>query len=92
MKKLNILKSLSILTLTLSLLISSTVLASAQTNQIILHVNSSILDTNSNLYIAEVQTENGDIYVIESYDNISNQWLDATITNQGEITGYTIMD
>jgi len=61
-------------------------------NQIILHVNSSILDTNSNLYIDEVQTENGDVYTIESYDNISNCWLNATINEDYEITDYKIME
>jgi len=35
--------------------------------------------------------ENGDIYYIESFDNISNQWLDATINNYGEILSYEIM-
>ena len=90
MKKLT--QILSILTIYLAILIPSTVLASTATNQIILHVNSSILDTHTNLYIAEVMTENGDLYVIESYDDISNQWLDAKINQSGEILDYTIME
>ena len=84
-------KLLLTLTLSLSLLISSTTIA-AQTNQIILHVQSSILDPYSNLYIAEVMTENGDLYVTQSFDDISGQWLDATINQDYEITNYKIMD
>lgn len=93
---------LSILTLSISLsilcLIPSNVAAcstypSHKTyNTIILHVQSSNYDYHTNLYIAEVMDENGDIYIIQSYDNISDQWLDATITLDGEIIDYTIMD
>jgi len=39
-----------------------------------------------------VDEENGDVYVIQSFDDISNQWLDAVITNDGEITGYTFLN
>ena len=86
-------KLLLTLTLSLSLLISSTTIAApTQTNQIILHVQSSIPDPYSNLYIAEVLDENGDLYVIQSYDDISNHWLDATINQDYEILNYTIMD
>jgi len=93
MKKL--IKTISILTLSLFLLISSTVLASipsTTTKQIILHVNSSTLDQHSNLYISEVLDENGDLWVIQSNDDISGQWLDATINQDYEITDYTIMN
>jgi len=83
MKKL--LSFVSILTISLSLLISSTVLASTATKQIILHVQSSNYDYHTNLYIAEVMDENGDLWEIQSYDDISGQWLDATINNDYEI-------
>ena len=88
-------QSLSILTLSLSLLISSSVLASypsTATKQIILHVESSNYDIHSKLYIAETMDENGDIYIIQSFDDISGQWLDATINQNYEITNYTIME
>jgi len=94
-------KLISIISLSLILLTSIAVLATnttnsstnqTQTNSIILYVKSSILDPNTNFYIAEVLTENGDLYVIQSFDDISGHWLDATITAQGEITDYTIMD
>ena len=91
MKKL--ISTLSVITLSLMLLTSSALSATTNTiNQIILHVQSSTLDHYSNLYIAEVLDENGDLYTIQSYDNISNKWLDATITDQGEITDYKILD
>jgi len=88
-------KLFTILTLSFTLLLSSVALASTNyktTNQIILHVNTCTFDQYSNLYISEVMTENGDIYVIESYDDISGQWLDATINEEYEIIDYTIMN
>jgi|GEM_PF-6331690 len=84
-------KLITILTLSLTLLISSSVLTSNNYSSIILHVNSSTFDTSSNLYISQAMTENEEIYSIQSYDNISNQWLDATITANGKITTYKIM-
>lgn len=65
---------------------------SLNTNKIILHVQSCNYDTNCNYYISKVMDENGELYAIESYDNISGQWLNATINKDGEITGYTIMN
>jgi len=88
-------KLFTILTISFTLLLSSVALASTNyktTNQIILHVNTCNYDQYTNLYISEVMTENGDIYVIESFDNISGEWLNATINKDYEIIDYTIMD
>ena len=88
-------KLFTILTISFTLLLSSVALASTNyktTNQIILHVNQCNYDQYSNLYISEVLTENEEVYVIQSYDNISNQWLDATINHDYEIIDYTIMN
>jgi len=88
-------KLFTVLTISFTLLLSSIALASTNyqtTNQIILHVNTCNYDQYSNLYISEVLTENEEVYVIQSYDNISNQWLDATINHDYEIIDYTIMN
>ena len=88
-------KLFTVLTISFTLLLSSIALASTNyqtTNQIILHVNTCNYDQYTNLYISEVMTENGDIYVIESFDNISGEWLNATINKDYEIIDYTIMD
>ena len=89
-------KLFTILTISFTLLLSSVALATTNhyqtTNQIILHVNQCNYDQYSNLYISEVMTENEEVYVIESFDDISNQWLDATINYDYEIIDYTIMN
>jgi hypothetical protein len=82
---------LTILTLSFTLLLSSATLANTVTKQIILHVNSCNYDQYTNLYITSALDENGELYIIESHDNISEQWLDATINQSYEITDYTIM-
>ena len=82
-------KIITVLTLSLTLLISSSVLAS--TNKIILHVNNSTFNPTQNLYLDQVMDENGDVYLISSYDDISGKWLNATIINDGAITGYTFL-
>jgi len=89
-------KLFTILTISFTLLLSSATLATTNnyqtTSQIILHVNTCNYDQYSNLYISEVLTENEEVYVIESFDDISNQWLDATINKDYEIIDYTIMN
>jgi len=84
-------KLLSAVVLSLTILIPSTIQNFIPTNSIILHVQSSNYNQSTNLYTSSVMTENGDTYAIESFDNISNQWLDATINNYGEILSYEIM-
>jgi len=92
MKKLTSL--LSILTISLSLLISPIANACNQNNYTyskIFYVQSSNYDQHSNLYISSILDENGDLWVIESFNDISGQWLDATINQSYEITDYKIM-
>ena len=88
-------KLFTILTISFTLLLSSVALASTNhyqtTNQIILHGNTCNYDQYSNLYISEVMTENEEVYVIESYDDISGEWLNATINKDYEIIDYTIL-
>jgi len=87
-------KLFTVLTISFTLLISSVALASTNyktTNQIILHVNTCNYDQYSNLYISEVLTENEEVYIIQSYDDISGQWLDATINKEYEIIDYSIL-
>jgi len=91
MKKLLSILTISAILISGSVYLSNTTTTVNQTNSIILHVQQSVYDTNTNLYIDKVADENGDLYIIKSTDNISNQWLDATITNQGAITNYKIM-
>ena len=86
-------KLLTCLTLSFSILISSSVLATnANTNNsIILHVNNSNYDQDTNTYNNTAMDENGFNYYIESDYDISNKWLDTTINQYGEITGYTFL-
>lgn len=85
---------LTILTLSLTLLTTSAAIATThnQNSSIILYVKSSNYDQYTNLYISQTLDENGELYVIQSHDNISNHWLDATINQSYEITDYKIMD
>lgn len=87
-------KLLTCLTLSLTVLVSSSVVASnfKANDSIILHVNSSTYDSNFGQYISQVQDEKGDVYIIQSYDDISNQWLDASIDQYGEILEYTFLN
>jgi len=92
-----ILSFITILTISLSLLISPIANACNQNNYTyskIFYVKSSNYDyyTGSNLYISWIMDENGDIWVIESFDDISGQWLDAEINSNYEITDYTILN
>lgn len=83
-------KILIVLTI-IGILIGAGIYIQSLPDKIILYVQQSNFDSKANIWVSEVLDENGDYYVIESYDNITGQWLNADINRAGEITGCKLL-
>lgn len=82
-------KKLSVIVLS-SLVLGSSIYFNQFSNKV-LYVSNSVYNQSSNIYQTHILDENGEEYTVNTYDNLTNKWIDATVKNN-QVISFKIMD
>lgn len=82
-------KLLTISILTLSIL--SLTFYFNQFSSKIFYISTSIYNQSTNTFNTHILDENGEEYIVNTYDYLGGQWIDATVKND-QVISFKVMD